>query len=189
MTIPDDILAKICSGAAERLFQHLHQCQRYVGRNYESPIEEVFATAVHAHWSRFVDGVFSAKVPVSTLDAFVSELQERGRTECFSALMAPQVAIDKYRVDFLFGAMHDGRERPALYAVECDGHDFHEKTKEQAIRDKARDRALLAIGVKTVRFTGAEIWGDPMRCVDELMDLIVRESEQAHEEWFKGLAV
>lgn len=43
-------------------------------------------------------------------------------------------------------------------AVECDGHDFHEKTKEQARRDKSRDRILISHGIHTIRFTGSEIF-------------------------------
>lgn len=51
----------------------------------------------------------------------------------------------------------------AIYSilVECDGHDFHEKTKEQAARDKARDRRLLDEGFTVARFTGSEIHADP----------------------------
>ena len=30
--------------------------------------------------------------------------------------------------------------------MECDGHDFHERTKEQASSDKKRDRSLQAAG-------------------------------------------
>ena len=43
-------------------------------------------------------------------------------------------------------------------AIECDGHDFHEKTKEQAQRDKEKDRILQANGWLIARFTGSEIY-------------------------------
>jgi very-short-patch-repair endonuclease len=45
-------------------------------------------------------------------------------------------------------------------AIECDGHDFHEKTKEQAARDKKRDRDLQHAGWAVLRFTGSQIYGD-----------------------------
>lgn len=45
-----------------------------------------------------------------------------------------------------------------VLAIECDGHDFHEKTKEQARRDKSRDRLLMANGIHTIRFTGSEVF-------------------------------
>jgi very-short-patch-repair endonuclease len=53
--------------------------------------------------------------------------------------------------------------------VECDGHDFHEKTKEQARRDKQRDRFLQSRGYKVLRYTGSEIWADPTECSDEIL--------------------
>lgn len=42
--------------------------------------------------------------------------------------------------------------------IEVDGHDFHERTKEQAQRDKKRDRDLQAAGFTVFRFTGREVY-------------------------------
>lgn len=67
-----------------------------------------------------------------------------------------------YRLDFAFEC--DGKR----VAVECDGHEFHERTKEQAARDKARDRSLVAAGWQVLRFTGSEIWADPGKCASEV---------------------
>lgn len=69
-------------------------------------------------------------------------------------VIVPQHNILNYRVDFaLIGGANDLR-----IAVECDGHDFHERTKEQARRDRSRDRALSAAGWTVLRFTGREIY-------------------------------
>lgn len=38
--------------------------------------------------------------------------------------------------------------------IECDGHEFHERTKRQAARDRSRDRAIQAFGYRIFRFTG-----------------------------------
>jgi hypothetical protein len=51
--------------------------------------------------------------------------------------------------------------------IECDGHDFHEKTKEQARKDRSRDRSLQDIGYFVLRFTGSEIFEDAEKCVTE----------------------
>lgn len=85
--------------------------------------------------------------------------------------VAPQVRIDGVRVDFLI-TLIDGREGRRIIrhtAVECDGHDFHERTKEQAARDKSRDRDLLRRGIATVRFTGSELHANAMRCAVEAL--------------------
>lgn len=41
--------------------------------------------------------------------------------------------------------------------VECDSHDFYERTKEQASKDKERDRALQSVSFLVFRFSGADI--------------------------------
>lgn len=56
--------------------------------------------------------------------------------------------------------------------VECDGHDFHERTKEQAIRDRARDRAFQAAGIPVFRFTGSEIYNNPFACAREVRNFL-----------------
>jgi hypothetical protein len=52
----------------------------------------------------------------------------------------------------------------------CDGHDYHERTKEQAERDKSRDRALKRAGYDVIHFTGREIWRDPAKWAMEIRD-------------------
>lgn len=61
--------------------------------------------------------------------------------------------------------------------VECDGHDFHERTKEQAMRDRARDRAAQAAGYHMMRFTGAELFRDPLKCVRETLNALKKFAE------------
>ncbi len=88
-----------------------------------------------------------------------------------------QKAYADVRPDFLleFIHPHSGRDDTHyLFAIECDGHDFHEKTKEQARRDKSRDRHLLKSGVHVVHFTGSEIWHDAGGCVSEVGAIMTR---------------
>lgn len=81
-------------------------------------------------------------------------------------ILEPQYKIDKYRVDFLI--FYAGSPaRSAGLVVECDGHDFHEKTREQAARDKARDRLLAQRFGMVARFTGSEIFNKPFDCAEE----------------------
>jgi hypothetical protein len=64
-------------------------------------------------------------------------------------------------------------------AVEVDGHEFHEKTKEQAARDKRRDRELQQEGWNVFRFTGSEVWRDPFDCCAQINKFIQREMTAA----------
>lgn len=82
--------------------------------------------------------------------------------------METQHKTGDYRLDFLFVVTcADGAKK--RLAVELDGHDFHEKTKQQAARDKKRDRDLLGEGIEVMRFTGSEVWANPFACVDEAL--------------------
>jgi very-short-patch-repair endonuclease len=83
----------------------------------------------------------------------------------------PQLHLGDYRVDFAFSRSCIDREHDdgdPFVIVECDGHDFHERTKEQAARDKSRDRELQLAGHRVLRFTGSEIWRDPVGCAHQI---------------------
>jgi very-short-patch-repair endonuclease len=71
--------------------------------------------------------------------------------------LAPQLSIGSYRADIavIVKGPHGKKLR---IAVECDGHDFHEKTKAQAERDKKRDRDMQKLGWMVFRFTGSELF-------------------------------
>jgi very-short-patch-repair endonuclease len=88
----------------------------------------------------------------------------------------PQERVGNHRVDFRVGLRTT--HGPIRIAVECDGHEFHERTKEQAARDKRRDRALIAEGYRVMRFTGSELFADPHACAEEVIEALYRERER-----------
>jgi very-short-patch-repair endonuclease len=59
--------------------------------------------------------------------------------------------------------------------VECDGHDFHDRTKEQASKDRARDRALQSLGYRVYRYTGSDLWRDVCVYAVEVVTALNRE--------------
>lgn len=82
-----------------------------------------------------------------------------------------QVPVDNYRADFICVMKMQSRDLPPklqYLGIECDGHDFHEKTKEQAARDKSRDRSFLLRGIPCMRFAGSEIWKDAYACATQV---------------------
>lgn len=83
-----------------------------------------------------------------------------------------QVSVLKYKVDFLFTVRVKGKERKVV--VECDGHNFHDRTKAQAQRDKSRDRDMTNAGYIVIRFTGSEIYRRADDCAIEISDLLCR---------------
>ncbi len=103
---------------------------------------------------------------LGTVDEFKAGKQHKD-----SALILPQAQIPslKWRVDFyvILSTLTSKAVRPS-FVIECDGHDFHERTKEQAARDRKRDRDLQRLGVPILRFTGSEIFRDLDHCIDQV---------------------
>ncbi len=138
----------------------------------ESPIERVF---ILTFWLTTLVYVPDLGNPESDLEREYDRVQKPSDP---TLLITPQAQISDMRVDFAI--THFGRwpnfdvkeifkehEIPGSSfsrvraVVECDGHEFHEKTKSQASRDKARDRALVRQGFRVFRLSGTEIWTHP----------------------------
>lgn len=80
--------------------------------------------------------------------------RERGKFshKNYPVQIIPQVAFGRFRVDFLFDLGARG-----LFAVECDGAEFHQDAK----KDQIRDRYLFdEHRVTVLRLTGKQLWRD-----------------------------
>lgn len=82
-----------------------------------------------------------------------------------SAELNRQVELGPFRIDMVIG----GGNRPV--AVEVDGHDWHEKDKRQVARDRRKDRYLQLQSYFVARFTGHEVWADPVKVERELIQI------------------
>ena len=136
--------------------------------NCESPIEEAFLKACLL----IIDPIYGLTGDDGS--------GVRGQTEWGLLEVIPQQVYhldeQEFRLDF-FLRLHKGNFVGRVI-VECDGHEFHERTKDQACRDKSRDRAFLREGLAVVRFAGREIWNDPHACAVEAIRCAVAESQE-----------
>lgn len=110
---------------------------------------------------------FSLQSPIETIMYYLIALVD-------GIIFSPQVEIGKYKVDFCITIPIYNSSESKKIIIECDGHEFHEKTKEQAQHDKERDRFLQAEGYPIYRFTGSEIYRNPLKVYFELCDIIYR---------------
>ena len=136
----------------------------YAQKTCESPAEEILLAAMC--WSV---GLRDWRMPM--LWSFDSP-----RPSYFDVVIVPQLPIGDYRVDFAIYA------KELKLVVEVDGHEFHEKTKAQAGRDKRRDRDLQQEGWAVFHFTGSEVWNDPFGCCDVINKFIQREAASANSD-------
>lgn len=85
----------------------------------------------------------------------------------------PQLEIEtnahRYIADFSIGAENEEGIYTILL-VECDGHEFHQKTKKQVEHDNTRQYELKMVGYDILRFSGSQIYNDPFKCANDVFD-------------------
>ena len=127
----------------------------------QSPIEELFFYGlVFASWEAGADVVVGEERGTGNIRLDIDNNYDNYR-------VVPQKNFGRLHPDFWIRGQFSSPPEcsdplGAEVVVECDGHGFHEKTKEQARRDKARDRDLHAMGCPVIRFTGSELVANPI---------------------------
>lgn len=138
-----------------------------------TPIERLFLMGllVRCRWDWFPYAVYRASNLASLGSLRELTCLHPRRPLC----IFPQHPLKQYRADFLLAwARTPGDpESVAVIGVECDGHEFHEKTKQQARHDKSRDRTFLSGGVPVMRFTGSELYEAPVARAAEVLELFL----------------
>jgi len=138
----------------------------------ESPIERKLIEAMTPVFGDF-ENICVRVIPLAPMEySILTQLPDGG------AYLIPQAVIEdsdiddewSYRIDLLMVCGREAIHRHA-FAIECDGHEWHEKTKEQVARDKLRDRRLVMVGITPIRFSGSEIHRDAASCVEYLRGL------------------
>ena len=69
----------------------------------------------------------------------------------------------RFRADFAL-TMEGGRR----VVIECDGIEWHDRTNQQFIAERQRERDILILGWPVMRFTGAELMRDPNACAADV---------------------
>jgi len=140
----------------------------------ESPIEVRLLEALAAVFT----GMDAASMLLDGLAPRVYESYQNIGIGEAAAYLIPQAEIEgadlthdwKVRVDFLLVCGRRAGYRK-VFAIECDGHEWHEKTKEQVARDKLRDRRLILDGIVPIRFSGSEIHNNSKGCAHYIRSL------------------
>ena len=150
----------------------------------ESPIEQMFLVGIIQHWY--------PTYPVNEEESlrFHSRLTNFISLDFVSEVfveihLQQEIGLDTkvFRVDLLLEVAGScfvpvsadcwqRDQRNLRIVVEVDGHQYHERTREQARRDKSRDRLFSKHGYIVVRYTGSEIFREVYRAVQELAELI-----------------
>jgi very-short-patch-repair endonuclease len=170
----DKLCEQIAGETAARVAMQ-HECWKYTGKYPESPIELLFLTAINEYAFRLS--------PIFDHPCIVYDERPYSRNQKGDLVIQMQVWISDWPVDFVL--YHGGAKTIRKMVVECDGHEFHERTKEQAARDRSRDRRLQAMGYQVFRFTGSELWRNPLKCIREVDDWFLEDDIQQFNEDLK----
>lgn len=134
-------------------------------------------TVFRSYWERML-GKTGSPIEALFLEAFCPSAIERGYEVAKRSRAREGVIVvgvqkpvgERYRADFLISYPFFGAHFAVV--VECDGHDFHERTKRQAAHDRRRDRELQQLGYQVFRFTGSELSADARGCAAEVLTAI-----------------
>jgi very-short-patch-repair endonuclease len=131
-----------------------------------------------SRWERLL-GKVESPIEALFLEAFCPAAVEWGYEVAAKSnaregviVVRPQVPVcENYRADFVIS--YPFFDHQIAIVIECDGHQFHSVTKQQAARDRRRDRALQRAGYEVFRFTGSELHADARKCASEVLDAIM----------------
>lgn len=117
--------------------------------SFDSPIEAIF----YAYFTAYAEA-----------NGRIFTLHPQHEVQCGEAKYRLDFILEVNDTDLLYEAYLHGCEFQPM-AIELDGHDFHERTKEQVTYRNQRDRDLQAAGWRVMHYSGSELHASPARAV------------------------
>lgn len=127
--------------------------------NCESPIEQLLAIEMERVGLRYIN-LYNPFIEII-------DIEKQAEIKC---------GRKKYRVDFQIPVIYKNQKN-LMFVIECDGYEFHQKTKKQVEYDNKRQRDLQKLGYEIIRFSGTEIWNDPYGCACEIKNIILSKCQ------------
>jgi very-short-patch-repair endonuclease len=179
----EEIRAICIDKAIRHLEQQLDDWEESGNPPMESPIERMLNSALVT--SR-IERNLSDGAP-QTWKRNDKGSRETWDFECSEGLsIDPQRKIGKFRVDFAVSyhccAWANSGGRPGdskvldcgkTIVIECDGHEWHERTEKERRYEKKRDRFLQSKGYEVFHYTGKEVTDDPFKVAEEILDYLM----------------
>lgn len=125
----------------------------------QSPIEEIFNVAYDLKLA-------SVGVPESEILGLKRQAKIEANNKTYYADFLLDVEPDKW---FQF-------DNAYKLVIECDGHEFHEKTKEQVEKRNDRDMDLKSAGYDVLHFSGSQIYRHPIECAEKVFNYILERT-------------
>lgn len=171
-----DIMAEIFDCLPQRAKAMFFEAIEYTAIHYVDDLQRIIM-----QWN---DDYNSCKSPIEKIFFLsfnlVSTIRDKELPKNYVVLSVyPQYEIEtkdkKFIVDFnVFLECEDCYKE---LIVECDGHDFHEKTKKQVAHDNEREYAIKMSGYDILRFSGSQIYNNPFKVANDVFDYLLKMKE------------
>ena len=122
--------------------------------NCESPIEQLMAIALYKVG---IKDFYNFNKDINVLEIIAQEEKITGHRVDFNIHCVFSVECNAFDVNFV---------------IECDSFEFH-SNKENMIKDYKRTRELQIDNNYVLKFTGSEIYKDPVACAEEVREFIL----------------
>lgn len=164
----------------EKAFETLITYIKEASPTIEKRLDEIISDRIEQLACEISDALEDCKTPIEKLFAIpfyerVNESKLNFLADIFEVRNQAEILINdkkKYIVDFKVEFLKQENNTAHYFVIECDGHEFHEKTKEQVAKDKQRERDLMKSGYIVIRFSGSEIHESPTKCAREAIKII-----------------
>ena len=133
--------------------------------NCESPIEQLLAIELESLKLENMI-LYNPYIDVVIIDKQYEIINKKGK---------------KYIADFHIPVYYKNQGY-IYFIIECDGHNFHQKTKKQVEYDNERQRDLQELGYEIIRFSGTEIYNKPANCASKIKDIILSKCRYIKDE-------
>lgn len=138
-------------------------------------IKTIVEREIMVFTTNLLSGIIDCESPIEMLMSLALEdLYEREELGIMGIFKQEEIVCGetKYRADFLIPVSNPKTNKEMLFVVECDGHEFHQKTKAQVERDNIRNRNMTSNGYIVIRFSGSEVFKNSYKCAREVIDTI-----------------
>lgn len=126
-------------------------------KTIKSPIEKIFITAFDYYTS------YDNKKKIYLFSQ--QEIKIKDKTYYPDFLFEYDEYVNNYNTD-------------SKIIIECDGYEFHQKTKEQVQRDNEREYDLKMAGYEILRFSGTQIYKNPIKCAEDTYNYIISKIKE-----------
>jgi very-short-patch-repair endonuclease len=150
-----------------------------------SPTESILTLALFHKLAHFYEGWICRVHSEHEYRQALAETKINGG----SFVLVPQWSVKQVGLVDLAVFIPGLDQRRPVVVVECDGHQFHERSAEQASKDRRRVRALQRLGIPVYPFTGTDVVRSSEESAQEIVEFIDARVSGMERRWFQDRGI